>query len=169
MAPPRLQNLEDGSFEIYDFNDYLDAFHYGNFLSNDSDLFLTVFGLAHSIALFKWQIENSQLLEAGSIEKIIGWEPFTWTWNKLIEIGALRDPFKSKPTMFNISRFGAENGDELNPNLHAALKLTDLLCPLFASAGEPWAKLSVFYGLIDVFPLRNYFGIDYGKEIKFAS
>ena len=169
MAPPRIQNIEEDSFEIYDFEGFAQAFHYGNFLANDSDLFLSVYGLAHSIAHIKWQIENSGMIEAGCIENLVNWEPFTKTWNELVSEGAMRDPFaKNKPVTWPVARFGVTNGEELNPDLHAALMLTDLLMPCFPSAGAPWETLSIFYGLMQVFPLKNYFGIDYSKEIKFA-
>lgn len=169
MAPPRLQNIDEGSIEIYDFDGYAEAFHFGNFLTNDSDLFLTVYGLAHSIAHIKWQIENSDMRNAERIENLVDWEPFTTTWNRLVEVGAMLDPFKEKSFgIRGFARFGVLNGDELNPDLHAALMLTELLSPCFSSPGEPWAKLAIFYGLMEAFPLRNYFGIDYGKEIKFA-
>ena len=164
----RWEYIKD-SIEIYDFDGYAEAFHFGNFLANDSDLFLTVYGLAHSIAHLKWQIENSEMRNAGRIENLVNWEPFTMTWNKLVEVGAMPDPFKEKSFgVREFARFGVLNGDELNPDLHAALMLTELLLPCFSSPGEPWTKLAVFYGLMEVFPLRNYFGIDYGKEIKFA-
>lgn len=168
-APPRLQNLEAGPVVIDGFDDYLEAFHFGNFLSNNADLFLTVYGLAHSIAHFKWQVEDSKMCEAGNIENLVSWKPFTQTWNELVRIGAMRDPFNvRRDGSHRYSRFGILNGDELNPDLHAALVLTDLLVPCFASLGAPYEKLSIFYGLIDVFPLRNYFNIKHDKRIKFV-
>lgn len=169
MAPPHMSNLEEGSITISDFGEYAYAFHHGNFLTNDSDLFLTVYGLAHSIAHIKWQIENSNMREAGAIENLINWEPFILTWNSLVEVGAMRDPFKGKHFgTSTFARFGIMNGEDLNPDLHAALMLTELLTPCFPSPGEPWAKLAIFYGLMEVFPLKRYFGIDWNKRIVFA-
>lgn len=173
MAPPQLQNMlqniDEGPVEIYNFGGYADAFHFGNYLTNDSDLFLTVYGLAHSIAHIKWQIENSDMRNAGNIESLVNWEPFTMTWNRLVEVGAMSDPFKERSFgVKEFARFGVLNGNELNSDLHAALMLTELLSPCFSSPGEPWSKLAIFYGLMDVFPLRDYFGVAYEKTIEFA-
>ena len=164
-APPTLDNLDKDAIDIWGFKEYADAFHYGNFLSNNSDLFLTVYGLAESISVFHTLIANTPMKDNGRIENICGYEPFVRIWNELIKVGAMRDPFGDE--WATVAQYGIENSEEINPDLHAAIKLSQVLTPCFSHPGMPPLGLAIFYGLIDVFALHPYFGIEYDKKFEY--
>lgn len=82
-----------------------------------------------------------------------------------MRLGALHDPFDRSKAYWSIYEDGIENAREANEDLLNALKLAELLQPFPITPVAPGSVKQIFYGLIDIFPLRNYFGIS--PDIRF--
>jgi len=160
-----LYDLHAPGRSIKNFEDYYDAFIQGVFLQNNSDVFLTTYGLAHAIAVFAEDIKNYEAFDrATSFRDFTNYEPLLYVLDNLIRIGALHDPFGSAP-VWKICPTGIENAQEVNPALLATLQLTETLAPIMTAPISSASVLQVFYGLIAILPLKEYFSID--RQIKF--
>lgn len=167
LAPARNPD-EGGSITIDTLDDYMDAFHYGNFLWNNSDTWLTIYGLAYCIAAFVQLVMSSQLYEVkDSMDELVKYAPFNWTYSELVKRGALHDPFDRSKTYWEICEDGIENAREVNEDLSNALKLAEFLQPIPITPIAPGSVKTIFYGLIDIFNLRRYFGIELGIKFNY--
>lgn len=159
-APPRTFR-EHEPVSIQSLSDYMDAFHFGNFLNNNSDAWLSVYGVSYCLAAFVQQLQHMRMWEkVDSIRGIIHYEPFAWVYDRLVQLGALHDPFDRTATFWRMHEDGIENASDVNGGLCSCLKLARLLQPVPLVTCAPGAVESIFYGLIDIFDLRRYFGID---------
>lgn len=167
LAPPR----EPNGFapeRIDSLNDYMDAFHYGNFLWNNSDLWLTMYGLAYCITAFVDFVRSERLYEVrDSMNDLITFAPFNWMYDELVRCGAVNDPFDQSKRYWNICEDGIENAREVNESLYGALKLAELLQPVPIVTVPPGSVNAIFYGLIDIFPVKRYFGIESNVRFEF--
>lgn len=165
LAPSRNPD-EGGSANIDTLDDYMDAFHYGNFIWNNSDTWLTIYGLAYCIAAFTQSVMDSRLYEAkNSMDELFRYTPFNWAYSELVKRGALHDPFARSRPYWSICEDGIENAREANEDLFNTLKLAELLQPVPITPVAPGSVNSIFYGLIDIFNLKKYFGIN--PSVKF--
>lgn len=169
LAPSRDSNNLGASVSIRSLDDYVDAFHYGNFVWNNSDVWLTMYGLAYCIAALIEFVKNARLHEErDSMSDLVSYPPFNWAYEELARRGALRDPFdRDKPTFWRTCGEGIENAREVSDQLRGALKLAELLQPMPITPVPPGSVESIFYGLIDIFPLRRYFGIDQSVRFQY--
>lgn len=153
-----------GGISIKGFDDYCHTFLGDAFLMNNSDVFLTTYALAHAIVVFTEDIQNYEYFEsATSFRDYFTFEPLVYVFETLVRLGALRDPWAP---VWKTCDTGIENAQEVNPDLAATLRLTDALSPITTTpALPPGAIQQTFYGLMDVLPLREYFGID--RRVKF--
>ena len=165
LAPARNPG-EARSTHIDTLDDYMDAFHYGNFIWNNSDIWLSIYGLAYCIAAFVQFVMGARLHETmNSMNELFSYVPFNWAYSELVRLGALHDPFDRSKAYWSICEDGIENAREANEDLLNALKLAELLQPFPITPVAPGSVKQIFYGLIDIFPLRNYFGIS--PDIRF--
>ena len=169
LAPAR-NPAEAGSTSIDTLDDYLDAFHYGNFIWNNSDTWLTIYGLAYCIAAFTQSVMNSRLYEIkGSMDELLTYAPFNWVYSELVSRGALHDPFDRSKAYWGICEDGIENAREANEDLCNSLKLAELLQPFPITPVSPGCVNAIFYGLIDIFHMRRYFGISPDLKFKYPN
>lgn len=154
-----------GGKRIRNFDDYHRTLSSGMYLKNNIDLFLKTYALAHAIAYLAHQVERDGLaVAANSFRDVLSYEPLLYVLEGLIARGALRDPF-ALGGMWKTCDAGIENAWEVNPDLAATLQLADALAPISTTSVSYGTILQVFYGLIDVLPLRDYFGVD--RRVKF--
>lgn len=160
--------MHEGPVSIRTLDDYTDAFHYGNFLANNSDFFLTVYGVAHCLAAFVQQCRDLRLnRRVSSIDEVLTHSPFLYVYKRLASIGALHDPFDRTDIMWRFERDGIANAREVSPRLHATLRLAEELAPLPMVTVAPGAVSSIFYGLIQVFCMYEYFGLAMWTRMEF--
>lgn len=149
-------------------DDYMEAFHYGNFIRNNSDTWITIYGLAYCIAAFVKSIVDARLHKTmNSMNDCLSYAPFNWVYSELVSRGALHDPFDRSKILWGICEDGIENAREANEDLCNALKLAELLQPFPIASVAPGSVKTIFYGLIDIFPLRRYFGISPSIRFKY--
>lgn len=151
--------------EVRNFDDYFEAFMRGSFVGNNTDLFLTFYGLAYAIDVFVNQINWDGL---SCFEDFIFYEPLTHTLNDLVHMGALHSPF-DKSVSWKYCPTGIENADNICPDLAGTLEIARAMIPL--AQLSPFEKpdvMQVFYGLINHFSsCKEYFGIDGGARFEF--
>lgn len=148
---------------IHCFEDYFRAFVDGTFLNNNSDMFITLYGLAAAIDVFVNQIDWDGL---DSFEDLIQYEPLTRTLNALVRMGALHSPFDTRVS-WEYCPSGIKNAKDANPDLAGTLELVRVVQPIPLSPFMKLDVVQVFYGLIKHFPLKGYFGIDYDVKFEF--
>lgn len=168
LAPPRTLEGAQSPVGIESFDDYMQAFHFGNFLNNNSGTWLALYGLAYCIAALVGDIRPCGIPEQlDSMEETIRCPPFNWLYDELVRRGALHDPFDRTTVFWSICRDGIENAREVGDGLYAALELSELLQPFPISTVSAGSVRSIFYGLIDIFDLREYFGISRSARFIF--
>ena len=167
VAYPRHNFVGPGGMKIRNFDDYFRAFYQWIFTYNNSDLFITLFGLAYAINMFINQIDWN---EYESFEDLFPYKPLTHTLNNLVHMGALHNPFDKKAS-WKFCLLGIENAQELCPDLTGALETARAMTPLVQlSPFETPDVMQIFFGLINHFPsTKDYFGIDYNAQFIFPS
>ncbi len=152
------------------FEEFYHAFIEGNFIYNNSETFLYLYGLAQAITTWvkqiKWESMNYK-----SFDGVLLYKPLVTVLNKLVEIGALDNPFETGKGGFrHFNKLGIFNAEEVNENMAAVLTLIDAFSPsriLLTMYVQNHEVFKVFYGLIDIFSMRKYFGIDEKIEFKY--
>lgn len=158
---------------MYDLNnieEYSEALLAGRFSQINCDAFLLTYGLASCLNLLSIQV--SQAAKRFGFKDISDISPSSSLqslWRYLVEKDALKNPFPDGPIMWQSCDTGIQNANEANPNLAAALLLTEELPPFPLYDSEPGATLSIFYGLVDYFQMRDCFGIDESVVFKFPA
>lgn len=153
--------------QIWNFEDYFEAFAQGAFAGNNSDLFVTLYGLAYAIDVF---VNQTNWDGFRCFEDVIGYEPLTRTLNALVRMGALHSPFDKSAT-WKCCPSGIENARDVCPDLAGTLEIARAMTPI--GLLSPFARpdvMQVFYGLINHFSsCRDYFGIDWGAHFEFPT
>lgn len=145
------------------FEDYFRAFVDGTFLNNNSDMFITLYGLAVAIDIFVNQFDWEGL---DNFEDLIQYEPLNRTLNALVRMGALHSPFDTRVS-WEYCPSGINNAKDVNPDLAGTLELVRMVQPIPLSPFMKSDVVQVFYGLIKHFPLKDYFGIDFKAKFEF--
>lgn len=161
-----LHDFKAPGADITCFDDYFDAFAQGAFAYNNSDLFLTLYGLAFAIEVFVTQINWEGL---DRFEDLVVYEPLNRTLNALVRMGALHSPFDKRP-MWEYSQMGTDNAEEACQELAGTMALVSALRPIsmLAPYERPFDTAQIFYGLIEHFSsAKDYFGIDYHTHLTF--
>lgn len=158
LAPPA--PMKQGPAHIQTLDDYMEAFHFGNFIGNNSDAWISIYGLAYCFAAFIQSLRHNRIWErAYSIREIVHYEPFIWIYERLTHIGALKDPFDRSSIIWTNCSDGIWNAREVSQPLYSCLSLAEMLQPVPLTTVYPGLIQSIFYGIVDLFDIRDYFGI----------
>lgn len=148
------------------FDDYFRTFLQGALARNNSDMFLTLYGLAYAIEVFVSQMNWEGF---DRFEDFIAYEPLSRTLNSLVRMGALHSPFDKRPT-WEYSPTGADNAEQVAPDLAGTMTMVTALKPIamLAPYENPFNVTQIFYGLIEHFSAsKSYFGIDWNTHLTF--
>lgn len=171
-APPSMQSAFEGNFDfdrIYSFSEYMDMFDEERFRTNNSMTFIYLYGFAQCIAVYS-EIAARDFPQANSISDIVFYPPFTIAFDELVKMGAFgRNPFNRYESVWRCNPEGVDNAMDLSEELYATLDVLDRVTPIPMSpmCGAPGLIRSIFYGLIELFELKDYFGIPSWEEIEF--
>lgn len=145
---------------INEFDEYFDAFIYGNFMGSNTDLFLTTYAIANSLCCLDVAIRGYLASEAEieSIEDVVFWKPIAELWQKLVSMNAITDPFGG-PQSVRMEEYGVANARIMNPDLADALRIAERIMPFPIYGAAPGSIARVFYALVECFSMQSYFNV----------